>query len=95
MNKMSNEQTFTLEIHEEEGSFWAEVTELPGCFAAGDTLDELQEAAIEAILMVLDDSDSTPDAEVADIRAHRRFKKSPPMPQPYSGFKSAQIAVHA
>jgi predicted RNase H-like HicB family nuclease len=29
------------EIHFERGSYWAEVPDLPGCFAAGDTLDEL------------------------------------------------------
>lgn len=40
-------------IHEENGSLWAEVTELPGCFASGKDLNELQEALIEAIGMCL------------------------------------------
>ncbi len=31
----------TANIHLEDGSYWADVPELPGCFAAGDTLDEL------------------------------------------------------
>lgn len=40
-------------IHEEDGSYWAEVQELPGCFASGKDLNELQEAIIEAIGMCL------------------------------------------
>ncbi len=31
----------TADIHHEDGSYWAEVSELPGCFASGETLDEL------------------------------------------------------
>ena len=41
---------------EKDGSLWAEVLELPGCFASGDTLDELRDALEEAIsLYVTDD----------------------------------------
>ncbi len=43
--------TYRVLVHEEEdGVYWAEVEELPGCFASGDTLDELErdvKAAIE------------------------------------------------
>jgi predicted RNase H-like HicB family nuclease len=46
---------FTLSIHEEDGSFWAEVRELPGCFAAGKDFDELNEAVAEAIQIYLSD----------------------------------------
>ena len=50
-----------MELHatidqEDDGSYWAEVKELPGCFASGHTLDELQEALLEAIEMCLPDS---------------------------------------
>jgi predicted RNase H-like HicB family nuclease len=41
-------------IHEEDGSYWAEVKELPGCFASGRDLDEVNEGLIEAIGLVLD-----------------------------------------
>jgi predicted RNase H-like HicB family nuclease len=34
-------------VHEEDGSFWAEVPSCPGLFASGDTLDELAEALRE------------------------------------------------
>jgi predicted RNase H-like HicB family nuclease len=41
-------------IHEEDdGTYWAEVKELPGCFASGSSLDELMEGLIEAIGMCL------------------------------------------
>jgi predicted RNase H-like HicB family nuclease len=36
-------QTYSVVIHDEEGGgFWAEVEELPGCFASGATLDALE-----------------------------------------------------
>ena len=35
---------FTANIRHEEGAYWAEVAELPGCFASGFSLDELHEA---------------------------------------------------
>jgi predicted RNase H-like HicB family nuclease len=43
----------TVRLHFEEGAYWAEVLELPGCFASGETLVELNEALAEAIGMVL------------------------------------------
>jgi len=36
-------------IHIEDGEYWAEVPELPGCFASGDNLDELFESLREGI----------------------------------------------
>lgn len=46
--------TFNAVIHEElDGSYWAEVEELPGCFASGFSIEELQEALIEAMQMCL------------------------------------------
>jgi len=45
---------FHAEIHEEGGGYWAEVRELPGCFASGRSLDELKDALLEAIEMCLE-----------------------------------------
>ena len=42
---------FHATVYSERGSYWAEVAELPGCLASGDTEAELQEALIEAIRM--------------------------------------------
>jgi predicted RNase H-like HicB family nuclease len=43
--------TWTIRVHVEGGTLWAEVAELPGCFAMGDTPGELAEALAEAICM--------------------------------------------
>ncbi len=43
----------TASIRAEDGSYWAEVVELPGCFASGETLDELFEALREGIAAYL------------------------------------------
>jgi predicted RNase H-like HicB family nuclease len=47
--------SFHAVLHEEDGSFWAEVKELPGCFASGFSMEELQDALVEAIQMSLPD----------------------------------------
>ena len=52
---------YTVIVHEEDpedGGFYAQVEELPGCFAAGETLDELESDvrdAIEAYIRALED----------------------------------------
>lgn len=45
----------TANIHLEDGSYWADVPELPGCFASGNTLDELFGSLREGIQLYLDD----------------------------------------
>ncbi|HVQ57637.1 MAG TPA: type II toxin-antitoxin system HicB family antitoxin [Solirubrobacterales bacterium] len=45
----------TARIHVEEGSYWADVAELPGCFACGDTLDELVDSLQEGVSIYLAD----------------------------------------
>jgi predicted RNase H-like HicB family nuclease len=48
--------TFDALVHEEDdGSYWAEVQELPGCFASGFSLEELREALFEAMQLWLPD----------------------------------------
>jgi Uncharacterized conserved protein len=49
----------TANIHLEDGSYWADVSELPGCFAAGDTLDELFGSLREGIRLYLDQPELT------------------------------------
>ncbi len=52
-------RAYTVIVHEaepDEGGFWAEVDELPGCFASGDSLDELEndiKGAIETYVAAL------------------------------------------
>jgi predicted RNase H-like HicB family nuclease len=52
------QESYTVKIHDEGADgVWAEVVELPGCFASGQDLDELYEALAEAIEMCLSSDD--------------------------------------
>ncbi|HWB63850.1 MAG TPA: type II toxin-antitoxin system HicB family antitoxin [Chitinophagales bacterium] len=33
----------------EDGTFWAQVPDLPGCFSSGDTIEEAKKNIVEAI----------------------------------------------
>jgi predicted RNase H-like HicB family nuclease len=75
---------FIARVHQEDdGTYWAEVLDLPGCFASGENLDELREALEEAISLYLHDQpgqgvtkdpgDNQPDAptrpmEIGEMR---------------------------
>jgi predicted RNase H-like HicB family nuclease len=54
-----------VDVHREDGSYWAEVRELPGCFASGATVAELVEAVEEAVALYLAAPEGTPAAPVA------------------------------
>jgi predicted RNase H-like HicB family nuclease len=54
----------TARIHHEDGSYWAQVVELPGCFATGDTFDELVESLREGIALYLNADDELDVAEL-------------------------------
>ncbi len=49
---------YTATIHHEDGSYWAEIPDLPGVFASGDTVDELLEGLKEAVGLYLGDSEA-------------------------------------
>ena len=38
---MADTVAYTVRVHDDPDGLWAEVIELPGCFATGDTMDEL------------------------------------------------------
>jgi predicted RNase H-like HicB family nuclease len=72
---------YTVRIHHEPGdeySLWAEVEELPGCFASGRDMDELREALSEAVSHYL----SEPGREVrvslepAEVTEQRMLARS-------------------
>lgn len=42
-------ETYTVVVHEEDGGYWADVPELPGCASQGSTMDELLANIIDAI----------------------------------------------
>lgn len=53
--------TYTAIVHEEDGRYWAEVPELPGCLTEADTLDELRDNLREAISLYLEDEEPVTD----------------------------------
>ena len=62
--------TFHAVVHEEEdGSYWTEIKELPGCFASGFSLDELRDATFEAIQMWLPEGIELGDPEWKPVSA--------------------------
>ncbi len=62
--------------HEDDDSLWAEVLDLPGCFASGSNLDELQDALGEAISLYLTDE---PDA--GKVKGMEELPPDPPAPR--------------
>lgn len=58
-------QELHADVHREDGSYWAEVRELPGCFASGASIDELVEAIEEAVALYMAPADGEPPASVA------------------------------
>lgn len=59
-SKMTTDRISTMEltanIRHEDGSYWADVSELPGCFASGETLDELSASLREGVDLYLRDA---------------------------------------
>jgi predicted RNase H-like HicB family nuclease len=58
---------YTARIHHEDGPYWAEIPDLPGVFASGDTVDELFEALKEAVALYLGE-DTLGTAELSELR---------------------------
>jgi predicted RNase H-like HicB family nuclease len=60
--------TYTVLIHDEgpRQRLWAEVEELPGCFAAGADMAELTEALAEAISLYLSEPGNDVRVELED-----------------------------
>ena len=69
MNSQTRE--FTAIVHEEDGSYWAEVVEMPGCFASGFDLDELKEGLVEAIQLCLPEAENGAEAPQVTLSALR------------------------
>jgi predicted RNase H-like HicB family nuclease len=62
----SEPATYAVAVHEEDASLWAEVLELPGVFATGDTEDELLASLTEAIALYLELPPATARVRWAD-----------------------------
>jgi len=57
--------SYTLMVHEaEEGGYWGEILELPGCVSQGETKDELRGNIREALEAVLESESQGPDIRI-------------------------------
>lgn len=45
---------FTVQIHDEYGSYWAQILEMPGCRTEGATIDELMKNMYEVTELYLE-----------------------------------------
>ena len=60
-------EVYTVRVHHEPGEeLWAEVLELPGCFAAGADMEESREALSEAISLYLSEPGDVKHVELED-----------------------------
>lgn len=64
---MGEVRKFLVEVHKDENGYWAEVADLPGCFAAGRDVPELFEALGEAIGLYLTSEAATVTVEQVDV----------------------------
>ncbi len=82
---MDTRVDYNVVVHHEEDSYWAEVDGLPGCFAAGDTVDELRESLEDSVTAYL-----ATDGSTATVRIARIELSDPPV---ISESMDAKIAV--
>jgi predicted RNase H-like HicB family nuclease len=56
----------TIHVHRDDdgGELWADIDELPGCFASGRDMNELREALNEAVSLYLSEPDQPAHVEL-------------------------------
>jgi predicted RNase H-like HicB family nuclease/DNA-binding XRE family transcriptional regulator len=47
---------YQIKVHKEDGSYWGEFPDLPGCFTIGDTKEELLDQARDALSLYLEEA---------------------------------------
>ena len=47
---------YQLKVHKEDGAYWGEFQDLPGCFTQGDSKEDLLENACEVLSLYLEDA---------------------------------------
>ncbi|MFE3452350.1 type II toxin-antitoxin system HicB family antitoxin [Nonomuraea sp. NPDC059194] len=71
--------TYTVKVHaEQDGTAWAEVDELPGCFASGESIEELWTNLAEAIGLYLSSDEVSVKVEMQEpdpITVHTTEKR--------------------
>ena len=70
--------TFHVTVSEDsDGSYWAKVDELPGCFASGFTLDEIKESTFDAIQLWLPDGIELGEPTWRSVESEVAAEKAP------------------
>ena len=67
---------YTVVVHKaEEGGYWGEILELPGCVSQGETIDEFRNNIGEALEAILASGAETPHIEIytEPILAEKEF----------------------
>ena len=52
-------------FHKEEGGYWAEFPDLPGCYTQGDTIESTYQSATEALGLYLDKEGESGDRRIS------------------------------
>ena len=68
------DREFTVQIHDEYGSYWAQVLEMPGCRTEGDTIDELMKNMYEVTELYLEVLEE--DDEIDSLPSQRERRKA-------------------
>lgn len=70
---------FNIKVEQEEdGMLWGQVEQMPGCFASGENVDELQEALLEAIQLCLPDGVDMTDPQFSPDPDDPEAARQPP-----------------
>ncbi len=63
--------SYTIIIHrdEQEGGFWCEYPQLPGCYTQGETVDELMQNMKDAVALYLEEPEGVqfPIEEIREL----------------------------
>src|SRR4030042_681728 len=58
-------KSYTVIVHEaEEGGYWGEILELPGCVSQGETIDEFRQNIREALEAILELESQVPRIDI-------------------------------
>lgn len=67
MRNVTQSREMTVQVHFEDGSYWATVDECPGLFAAGDTEAELFESVADGLRSYLAEGGREPQVTLLDV----------------------------
>ena len=73
---MSVELEVIVHRDSDKGDLWAEVVQLPGCFASGKTREELMDSLQEAIKLYLENGDASTAPTTDRVDGVERYRVS-------------------